>query len=737
MSIAASTSSASRRARLVGLALAVLAFVAFCPALGYGFVYDDDLFVVQSPTVRAGLSPQGLRAAWETRARGTWHPLTWLSLQLDYQLWGMNPRGFHLTNILLHAANTALLFVALRRMTGALWRSALVAALFALHPLHVESVAWVFERKDVLSTFFGLLATWAYVRYAERPGTGRYLMVALPYLLALLAKPMLVTLPFVFLLLDYWPLGRLRPSALGTRHSALRLVVEKFPLLALAAASSAMTLFAWRDVVGSAERYPLAVRAENALVVYASYLAKTVWPVGLAPLYPHPGAGLTPAAVAGAGLFLVLMTALVLWAGRRHPYLPVGWFWYLGTLVPVIGLVQVGDYAMADRFTYVPLVGIFLMLSWGLGELVTAHRLPAGAAAGAAVVAVTACAVVTFQIALPVWQNSQTLWQHTVRVTGPNPVAHYNLGVALQRAGHADRAEREYRQAIREDEHFWQPHLNLAAILSARADWREAASEYEECLRLNPDSPEAHLDFALVLLKLGDVPQAGRHARQALQIDDGLAAAHDVLGYTLIHQGRMKEGNKECERALALDPHLAEAHDHLGTAYALEGDWARAAQHYRRAVEREPTNGAFLYDLAHAVARQGNRPEAQTLYRRAYQRDPGWPAELYQDARRLAADPDAGARNGRLAVLLAEELCEAADAVGMRRPDFLNTLAAAYAEAGEFDQAQQVQSAALGQLSGASLPPEQARKVRQEMEDRLRLYRKKQPFHESAASAGR
>jgi tetratricopeptide (TPR) repeat protein len=514
-------------ARVVfGRLLAALVVLTYSPLWDCEFInFDDNVYITQNPMVLRGLSAEGFRWAWTTSYQANWHPLTWLSLQLDAQLFGYHARSYHVTNILLHLANSLLLFVLLWRLTGSTVRSAVVAALFAVHPLHVESVAWVTERKDVLSAFFGLLALFAYARYAETHSLGRYLAVMLAMALSLLAKPMLVTLPAVLLLLDYWPLQRWQPfsdhrveaAPQGAPATFGRLVLEKLPLIALAAASSIATVWAQQQggAVRSLSSVPLQVRLPNALISYAQYLRQMVAPLDFALLYPHPGLRIVPAVVAGA--FLAACTALVLWGGRRYPYLPVGRFWYLGTLVPVIGRVQVGDQARADRYTYIPLVGIFLLLVWDLSELATRWQLerPAG------VVALVGLAILILlgRTQAYYWHDSIRLWGHTVDVTQDNHAAHYNLATALQEKKRWDQAAHHYQEALRLDPSLTLARIGLGVALERQGRREETIGQYREALRLDPDSALAHSDLAAALEMDGKREEALGHYQEALALD--------------------------------------------------------------------------------------------------------------------------------------------------------------------------------------------------------------------------
>jgi hypothetical protein len=534
---------------LVCVLLILAPVLIYGQAVGFDFInLDDDLYVTANRHVVGGLTRDNLRWAWTTWHAGYWQPLTWLSLQVDAQLFHGRAAGFHAVNLLFHTVNGLLLFGLLMRMTGAHWPCAATAMLFAVHPLHVESVAWVTERKDVLSTLFWLATLWAYVRYAERPGMKRYLIVMLLLALGLLVKPMLVTLPCVLVLLDYWPLRRFpgqEPSELmiaGDARLALppvtwpRLVWEKVPLVTLALAASALTVAAQSQVgavLSLAQASPV-LRLENALVSYVRYLGKTFWPHSLAVFYPYPRHGWQHWQAIAAGLLLLAITMGVWGFARRRPWQLVGWLWFVGTLVPVIGLVQAGRQSMADRFVYVPHIGLFIFVVWDFTDLVTRWQWSKAAVAVTAGLVVTALGRVAW-IQTGYWRNSETLWRHTLAVTESNYEAHNNLGEALGNAGRID----------------------------------DAAKEFEATLDINADFALAHNNLAMILKQRGQLPAATAHFRQAVQLNPNNADTQNHLGVVLAMQGQVAEAVDHFEAALRLDPENEAARQNLQRARLL------------------------------------------------------------------------------------------------------------------------------------------------------------------------
>jgi tetratricopeptide (TPR) repeat protein len=553
-------SSLSRQTLLLGLALAGLTVAIYWPVGGFAFLnYDDTVYVTINPGVSGGLSADAVRWAFTTSHGANWHPLTWLSHQLDVTLFGLDPGWHHRVNLLLHLLTTLLLFHWLARCTGRPGRSAFVAALFSLHPLHVESVAWVAERKDLVSALCGVLALQAYTGYARRPAAGPYLVALLLFALGLLAKPMLVTLPFLLLLCDWWPLGRVAEGPLpaaggaGLSRSLLQLLGEKLPFLLLAAAASTVTLVVQRTGGAITELFTLRLRLENALLAYLNYLQDAFWPEGLAVIYPFVP-HFPPGRVLGAGLLLAAVSLAALLAARRYPYLTVGWLWFLGMLVPVSGIVQIGLHARADRYTYLPLVGIFLAVTWGVAELAGERRQRLLAAAALLILAVLA--VVTRQ-QLGHWRDSVSLFRHAVAVTEGNVVALNNLGEALATEGRREEAVGIFRQALGISQGFGEVHLNLGRTLVELDRPEEAAGHLEVARQLRPKDGEIYA----------------------------------LLGFVRGRQGKDAEAIGLFREGLRLDPAQWQAHLNLGIALERLGDLPGALAHYREALRLNPGDG--------------------------------------------------------------------------------------------------------------------------------------------------
>jgi tetratricopeptide (TPR) repeat protein len=532
-------------------------------------LYDDDRYITANTFVHNGITLESIAWAFTTGHASNWHPLTWLSHMLDVERFGLQPAGHLLTNVFFHLVNTVLLLIVLRRMSGAFWQSLFVAAVFALHPLHVESVAWAAERKDVLSGLFWMLTLWAYAFYVGQPSSRRLLVVLVVFALGLMAKPMLVTLPIVLLLLDLWPLKRfhlLDESTLSTKTprriltSLLPLVKEKIPLFALTAISSVITYAVQQQggAMSTVEGIALPVRVANALVAYVSYLGKAFWPVQLAVFYPHYGEQIPLWQSIGALVVLALLTAGALLFIRRAPFLTTGWLWFLGTLVPVIGLVQVGAQSMADRYTYVPLIGIAIMVAWGAVELTARWRYRTIALTFAAAIALTGMTLLSYR-QIGYWKNSLTLFEHALSVTKKNWLAHHNLGTALLRARQYEQARFHFTKTLELYPSIAHTHHNLANALVALGQPDSAIVHYREALRLEPNFEEAHVNLGILLAQQNKTDEAMQHYREAIRINPRYAPAHYNLALLLSAKGKLDDAFFHLTTVLSIEPGDAEA----------------------------------------------------------------------------------------------------------------------------------------------------------------------------------
>jgi tetratricopeptide (TPR) repeat protein len=556
--------------------------VVFAQTLRYDFVnYDDPQYVYQNARISSGINFANVAWAFSHIHSENWHPLTTITHMLDCQLHGLNAGWHHFTNVLLHCLAVVLLFVALERMTGALWRSAFVSAVFAVHPLHVESVAWIAERKDVLSAFFFMLTLVAYLYYTRSPSVGRYLTVALAVVLGLMSKPMLVTLPFVLLLLDYWPLGRFKARRSNTRRRVLQLVLEKIPLIALSAVSSIVTFLAQRGAIGWTEQLPVPARISNALVAYVVYIRQMFWPAGLAVFYPHPESRLPVWEISLALILLVGVTAAAFVFRKQAPYFVTGWLWYLGMLVPVIGLVQVGWQGHADRYTYLPQIGLYIAVTWAVADLIRSWRFQRMALSAAALVVV---GVLSWRgwLQTSYWRNSETLFTHALAVTTNNDVALNNLGIIFLDKGQLD----------------------------------DAISKLQAAIDLRPENAPAHDNLAKALLKKGQVAEAMVHYRKFLELEPANVEARNTLGTALIQQGHIREAIDQWQEVLAIQPENGNAASNLAWVFATctddsIRDGARAAQLGEKALRISGGKIPTIYKvLAAAYAENGRFADA-------------------------------------------------------------------------------------------------------------------------------
>lgn len=643
---------------LISLLLVIITVAVYWPVLKYDFTnYDDDKYITDNPPVQAGLTLSSIIWAFTKIHESNWHPLTWLSHMLDAQVYGPNAMGHHLTNLLFHVANVLLLYIVFMLMTGCVWKSGFVASLFAIHPLHVESVAWIAERKDVLSTFFWLLTMLAYIRYASCRRIGRYIPIVVLFALGLMSKPMLVTLPFVLLLMDYWPLCRTTFSdgwgfcvhngkdeatslkrGVGDRRKFrhvrakfsgnMSLVWEKTPLFLMTLASCIVTFYAQKTQgsVQSFEFYPLGVRIANSFAAYVGYIRKMFWPTDLACFYPHPGRDL-PMWKPLWGIIVLAGVSYLVWRlASRRPYLAVGWLWYLGTLIPVIGFIQVGMQAMADRYTYIPLIGLFIIIAWGVPELIgcsgTSGKVEELEKARQTIIAFAACTAVAalmvgtwFQVGY--WKNSITLFERALAVTENNDTAHNNLGIALAWQGHLHEAIPHYKRALEISPLYGDAHGNLANAYAQLEMYDDAIREYKEVLKLNPNDPRAYYNLGNVLAAQGKAKEALENYSRALGIKQDDAGAHLSIGKMLADQGKYEEALVEYRKAIELKPSFAEAHYNMGLALKRLGRLDEAIKAYREAVRFKPEYPEALNNLGNVLFLQRKYDEAIEEYKRA------------------------------------------------------------------------------------------------------------------------
>lgn len=687
-----------RRAVLISFLLTVATVAAYWPIRHAQFLnFDDAQYVTNNPKVFHGLTREGFVWAFTSSYASNWHPLTWLSHMLDCEVFGDNPSGHHLVNLGLHAVNAVLLFLLLWRMTGAQARSGFVAALFALHPLHVESVAWIAERKDVLSTLFGLLTMWAYVRYVrelagQRRAVGKFYGVSLILFgLGLLSKPMLVTIPFLFLLLDFWPLGRIQSGAKWLETKTLMpLLREKVPFFLMAAASAAITF--WAQKHGGAmvkmDIIPTEVRVANAFFSYVWYLSKAFWPTGLGAYYAYPKELLLEPAMA-AGVLILAITIAVLWWVRRAPGSFVGWFWFLGTLVPVIGFVQVGSQVRADRYTYLPLVGIFIMVTWGGCDLLTRWRYGKAVLAGTGVSILAACLLATpFQVQY--WKDGVSLFERAVAVSPENnALAYHNLGNALSLQGNQREAIRRFRQALQIHPAYPEAYYNIGNALGVESKLDEAIANYGEAIRIKPNYAEAHYNLGKALALQGRASEAEQSFLNALRSKPDYGNAMTRLGNLMLLQGEEEKGMSRLFEAVRIEPDNAEAHYYLAAALARKRRFVEAVSHFRAAMEHQPKYVGAMNDLAWILATQN----------------------------------DIAIRNVPEAITLAKRACEL---TRNQNPMYLDTLGVALSEAGEFDGAVKVTERAVHLIESSA-----DQNLHPQLVAHLNAFRARRPYHEA------
>ena len=601
---------------LVALNLWIYAAVGRHPFIGF----DDPQYVADNRHVATGLTVENVAWAFRSGEQGNWHPLTWISHMLDVEWFGLNAGAHHLTNVAVHIANSLLLLLLLVALTGARWPSALVAALFAAHPMHVESVAWIAERKDVLSAFFWTATLIAYTAYARQPTRGKYLAVAALFGAGLMSKPMVVTLPCVLLLLDVWPLGRVAPTL---RPAAWwPLVREKLPLFAMTAVAGVVTFLVQQQsgAVRTIDALPLGRRVETALAGYQTYVSRLFWPRDMAILYPFPES-LPFWQVASAAAGLMLVTWLTIRGARARPWFPVGWFWFLGTLVPVSGLVQVGSQPVADRFTYIPYTGLFIVLAWGAAEIVARRRL--GGAAAVAAVAIVGVLAATARAQVEHWRDGVTLWTHALAVTDRNHRAHSALGFALSARGRDAEAAVQYEKALAIQPNYAEALASLGGIRAEQGDLAAATAHLSAALAVDPDFVVALTNLGAVRARQGRFDEARVLLDRAREIEPHSALVRNGLGDALALEGRLDEARAELEEAIRLQPGLAVAHRNLGMVQGDQGELDAAIGTFRRALALEPGHARSHYGLGSVLDHSGQPGEAVTELQAAVRQDPG------------------------------------------------------------------------------------------------------------------
>jgi len=616
---------------LVGLFLIISTFLTYSQVLEYGFInFDDNQYVTENTHITKGFDYKFVIWAFTESYASNWHPLTWLSHMLDFEVYGLDPLGHHLTNLTFHIFNILLLFGVLLKMTGRIWRSAFVAFLFALHPLNVESVAWIAERKNVLSGFFFFLTLLVYVHYFEKKQY--YWIIFLFFGLGLMAKPMLVTLPFLLLLLDFWPLKRLRlgeddslESGTNKAESLGRLIAEKGPLFILVIGSSIITYLAQKegDAVRSTEFRSFYSSAANALVSYVEYLGKMLWPRDLSVFYPHLGDGIAEWKALTCGIFITLVTTLIVRCIRKTPYLVVGWFWYLGTLVPVIGIVQVGEQAMADRYTYLPMIGVFICIAWGIPELIRNQKILSFMAG----IYISLLTVTTWE-QVKYWKNSITLFEHAISIneneTPSFVIAYNNLGHALLTENRFQEAIVKFQRAIKINPNYSRPQNNLGNAFSELRKFDEAIKYYQQAIKIEPNYAEAFNNLANALRQTGKIEESIVYYNEAIRLKKDYDEAYFNLGITLSQQGEIGEAIGQYQKALEINSNFVMAHNNLASLLAQRKDIAGAIRHYKEAISIDPEFAQAYNNLGSTLAGQGKLEEAILLFEKAVSIDPNY-----------------------------------------------------------------------------------------------------------------
>jgi len=686
---------------IICAALVIATLVAYEPIRHNNFVnYDDIPYITENTLIAHGITQQSLGQAFTKPHFFMWHPLTTISHIVDYHFFGLNPLGHHFVSVLIHITNALLLFWILKNITGTTrhtnggqaWASAFVAAVFALHPLQVESVAWAAERKTVLSGLFWFLTMAAYIRYARKPGFGRYLAVFVVFGLCITAKPIVVTLPFVLLLLDYWPLERIRGQRTedGRQKVSLKwLIIEKIPLFAMSAILSVLTIIMQRsgEVVVSLDKIPLGQRIANMFVSYISYIHKTIWPSGLAVYYPHPRGNLDITMVVICAMLFILTSILCIYAGRNKKYIVVGWLWYVGTLVPVIGLVQSGTQAMANRYMYIPILGLLIIIGWGIKDLIVKRPRLRGIAAAAAI-AVLLAGVILTRMQTRHWQNSITLFEYALKVTQNNDLAENNYGCALLEADRTSEALLHINKAVQINPAYWKAGNNLGRIYLKQGKTDEAIACFKEIIEKNQSSAEAYINMASALGIQKKYDEAMKYLKKAMELAPDNSDIHNKMGMALLATGRPDEAITHFKYVLQKGTTSAETYANLGSAYIQGGKYDLAIENLTKAIELKPDNIDAINKLA-------------------------W---LY------AVVDNTSIHNAQKAIELARQGCELTD---YKSPMLLDTLAVTYAAAGRFDEAKATAEKAL------NIAKETGREnLVAGIQERIKLYEAGQPYRQ-------
>ncbi len=705
------------------VALLVVTIATFQQVRNNDFVaYDDTVYVTENPYINAGISTQSVVWAFTKPYASTWNPLASLSHMLDCELFGLNPAWHHIVSLLFHAASAILLFVALKGMTERIWPSAFVAAAFALHPLRVESVAWVAERKDVLSVFFAMLTLWLYARYTKYPNLRKYLLVVVAFVLGLLSKPMLITLPFVLLLLDYWPLGRLR---LGRRNmtpdspsniSPKYVIVEKIPLLALMVVSCVVTYFVQESGGALSDIYPFRIRLMNALVSYVAYIEKMIYPARLAVLYPHPGSSLPMYKPILAALILTAVSVLVFLCFRQR-YLTVGWLWYLGTLIPIIGLVQTGSHAMADRFVYLPSIGLIIIAAWGAEDVFKKfpyHKTILPLLAASAIVAMMICT----RLQIRHWKDTFSLFKRAAEVTKNNYIMHTNYGALLTERRDYEKALYHLEEALRIKPDFSDAYNNLGLLLADQGKTNEAAECYQQALVHSPNNFKAVYNLGNAYLKMGRLDAASAQYKKAIELNPDSPEAHYNMGYVSLEMRRFNDAVTHYKRVLELKPDWYQARANLNTAQLQQENLEKTIAAWTESLKKNPNQSLVHSRLGAVFELQGDINQAVYHWNMALKLEPDSPDVLNNLAWIKANPENQDFYDPARAVQLAERACEL---TGRSNAALLDTLAAAYAEDGRIIQAIRTAEDALklARLAGQQ-------KLAAQIQDRINFYKQNQ-----------